>query len=251
MYKFIVFCAGLLLPLSAYSEPLTTVNYYVIKKQAVPFQIENGDSHSGIVTDIVHAVFKDSPYTLAYHAYPFNRMISVLENGGEANWITYGSPAWGGVQAANLSSQPIYTVKHALLSRQGSTLSFNTMQDLQDKVVVLLHGFSYPELMPYIEDGTIDELRVKDYAAAIRVINRSPDDTTFVEMASRIKYHLKKGQHPSTEYNLTSFSQVIPDYSIYLAFDPDMDSNIQDFINHRLATLHDAGDIAAIIEQYN
>ncbi len=72
------------------------VNYYVIAKQAQPFQIEDqSDNHSGIVTDIVKAIFADGKYDINYHTYPFNRMISILEAGGEKNWITYGSPNWG------------------------------------------------------------------------------------------------------------------------------------------------------------
>ncbi len=67
------------------------VNYYVIAEQARPFQIEQqGEQHSGIVTDIVSAIFAESDYEVKYHTYPFKRMISVLEAGGEENWVTYG-----------------------------------------------------------------------------------------------------------------------------------------------------------------
>ena len=72
------------------------IDYYVIAEQARPFQIETkGADHSGIVTDIVKEVFKDSDHQLNYHTYPFNRMISILSSQDQGNWITYGSPHWG------------------------------------------------------------------------------------------------------------------------------------------------------------
>ncbi|MCQ1059751.1 transporter substrate-binding domain-containing protein [Photobacterium sp. ZSDE20] len=238
------------LPLFASESNAETINYYVIAKQAEPFQIENGNKHKGIVTDIVNAVFEQSQYNIQYHTYPFNRMIALLEAGDETNWITYGSPHWGGVQAENLSNSPIYNVQHVLVSSNASPFNFNTMQDLKDKVVVLLHGFDYPELIPYIKEGTIDELRVKDYSAAFRVINKIPGDTAFVEMASRIKYNLKKEDQDKNKYILQPFSTVIPDYPIYLAFDPKMDPELQAFINERLDTLKSTGKIDTIIETY-
>ncbi|WEM45331.1 transporter substrate-binding domain-containing protein (plasmid) [Photobacterium sp. DA100] len=235
---------------TSYAEHAETVNYYVIAKQAEPFQIEDGNNHRGIVTDIVKTIFEESPYEIEYHTYPFNRMITLLEAGGESNWITYGSPSWGGVQAENLSDSPIYNVHHVLLSSNSTPFNFNTMQDLEDKVVVLLHGFDYPQLEPYIEKGDIEELRVKDYSAAFRVIDKLPGDTAFVEMESRIKYNLNKQNKNKDKFNMASFNSVIPDYPIYLAFDPKMDPELQKFINQRLSNLKSAGKIDSIVNKY-
>lgn len=44
--------------------------------------------------------------------------------------------------------------------------------------------------MPFFEDKTVNEMRVKDYDAAYRVIQRTPGDTAFVEMESRVMYNL-------------------------------------------------------------
>lgn len=43
--------------------------------------------------------------------------------------------------------------------------------------------------MPFFEDKTVNEMRVKDYDAAYRVIQRTPGDTAFVEMESRVMYN--------------------------------------------------------------
>ncbi|MGF1728051.1 substrate-binding periplasmic protein [Photobacterium kasasachensis] len=251
MNKFFPIATALTLSCSSFAINAESINYYVIAKQASPFQIEKGNNnHSGIVTDIVRAIFKDSQYDINYHTYPFNRMISLLEAGGKPNWITYGSPGWGGVQAENLSDIPIYNVKHVLVSSNKDPFEFNSMQDMSDRVVVLLHGFDYPQLTPYFESGDVEELRVKDYSAAFRVIKKLPGDTAFVEMESRVKYNLSQQNQNLSQYEIQPFSSVIPDYPIYLAFDPKMDKNMQSFINSKLKELKTSGAIDDIVRNY-
>ncbi|MEJ2766416.1 transporter substrate-binding domain-containing protein [Photobacterium sp. MCCC 1A19761] len=235
----------------SFSTQAESINYYVIAKQATPFQITGeNNQQSGIVTDIVKAVFENSPYQINYHTYPFNRMISLLEAGGEPNWITYGSPNWGKVQSENLSEIPIYTVKHVLVSTRESNLQFHSIQDMHKKIIVLLHGFDYPQLLPYFEKGEIEELRVKDYQAAFRIIHKFPEFAAFVEMESRVKYNLAKLNQEQGDFRIQPFRSVIPDYPIYLAFDPQMNPNTQAFINRRLKTLKENGRIDEIIQRY-
>ncbi|MGL6312292.1 substrate-binding periplasmic protein [Vibrio sp. WXL103] len=227
------------------------VNYYVIAEQARPFQIEQqGDKHSGIVTDIVQAIFDSSDYQLNYHTYPFKRMISLLEAGGEQNWLTYGSPNWGKAQSENLSELPVYTVKHVLVSSGESSFKFADIETLRGRSIVLLHGFDYPNLTPLFKDGVINEMRVKDYQAAYRVLNRTPDDTAFVEMESRVVYNIDRLQLNREDFLIQPFNSVIPDYSIYLAFSPGMDPELQQYINQRLAELKQSGAIESIIDKY-
>lgn len=228
-----------------------SVDYYVIAEQAKPFQIENqGESHSGIITDIVNEVFKGSKYQLNYQTYPFNRMISLLESNQEDNWITYGSPKWGKAQSENLSDDPIYIVKHRLLSSSKKPLIYRKMSELNGKVVVLLLGFDYPELQPYLTKGDIEEMRVKNYQSAFRVINRHPGDLVFVEMKSRISYNLEQLNIDKTWYEEHDFSNVIPDYPIHLAFSPNMDEALQAYINQRIKTLKKDGVIDEIVNKY-
>lgn len=228
-----------------------TVNYYVIAKQAMPFQIiESQKHHSGIVSDIVKGIFTKSDYQIDYHTYPFNRMISLLESGESHNWVTYGSPHWGGVQAENLSQKPIYKVHHGLLTNAKSRFKFRKVDDIKGKIFVLLDGFDYPTLQPYIDNGTVEELRVKNYASAFRILDKMPDDAVFVEMKSRIKYNLKMQSQPLDKYNLQDFSKVIASYPIYLALDPKMDKSMQSFINQRLTSLLNNGEIKRIVLNY-
>ncbi|MFM2588114.1 substrate-binding periplasmic protein [Vibrio sp. TBV020] len=227
------------------------VNYYVIANQAQPFQIEeNGENHSGIVSDIVEEIFSGSDYSLAYHTYPFNRMISVLEAGGEENWVTYGSPNWGKAQSEHLSDLPIYQVKHSVVTSAKKTFIYEDLSSIKDKGIVLLLGFDYAELNPYIEKGELSEIRVKNYEAAFRVIQRLPDDTAFVEMESRVKYHLNRLGLNQEDYRVDNFSEVIANYPIHLAFSGEMKPEIKAFINQRLAEMKENGSLEEIISRY-
>ncbi|MGF1694403.1 transporter substrate-binding domain-containing protein [Vibrio lamellibrachiae] len=244
----LLFVSSLLLSHVVMAKP---VNYYVISEQAQPFQIEEkSENHSGIVTDIVRAIFEQSEHEITYHTYPFNRMISVLESGGEENWITYGSPNWGSVQADNLSDIPIYTVKHSIVMSSQDPIKFVGMHSVTNKGIVLLRGFDYIELQPYLDDGSIEEVRVKDYQAAFRVVKRTPGEMAFVEMESRVRYNLSKLSLDPTKFSIQPFSDVIADYPIYLAFSSSMDPELQAFINQRLSSMKEAGELELIISKY-
>lgn len=246
-WTYLSFCTWLV-PLSAYSDE---VNYYVIANQARPFQIEvEGQNQEGIVTDIVKAIFAHSEHTVKYHTYPFNRMISILDAGGEPNWLTYGSPNWGKAQSENLSEEAIYTVKHTLVSSSQKPFSFQGIADLENKGLVLLMGFDYPQLTPYIKQGYLEEIRVKDYQAAFRVVSRIPGDIAFVEMTSRVTYNIKQLNLNPSHFSLQPFEQVIPDYDIYLAFSPNMNPKLQAFINLRLKEIKQSGELQAIVDKY-
>lgn len=251
MTRFFSFLISLHVILISSNVNAETVNYYVITKQAMPFQIiESQTHHSGIVSDIVKEIFTKSNYDINYHSYPFNRMISLLEGGNKHNWITYGSPNWGGVQADNLSHKAIYKVRHSLLTNARSQFKFRDIEDLNGKIAVLLDGFDYPTLQPYIDRGLVTEMRVKDYKAAFRVLDKMPDETVFIEMKSRIKYNLKVQSQPLDKYNLQDFSKVIASYPIYLDLDPNMDKNMQNFINQRLSIMLSSGKVDRILRNY-
>ena len=249
-WKFHLLSAALLVLNTSFASA-NKVDYYVIAEQARPFQIETkGADHSGIVTDIVKEVFKGSEHQLDYHTYPFNRMISILSSQDQGNWITYGSPNWGKVQSENLSEEPIYTVRHNILFSSKKPINYNQVSDLKGKVVVLLMGFDFPELQPYFASGEIQEMRVKNYQSAFRIVDRHPGEMVFVEMDSRIIYNQNQLNLDKKLYSQHGFNDVIPDYSVYLALSPSMDKEVQDYINQRLKVLKKQGKIDEIIKQY-
>lgn len=251
LYRCLIASACLLVS-TAHAE--TTVDYFVIAKHARPFQIEyQGDAHSGIVTELVHEIFADSPYTLKTHTYPFNRMIQMLQSGRHHNWITYGSPVWPGPQSANLSTDSLMQVRHVVLSRKERNFQFRQIDDLYGKSVVLFLGFDYPGLTPYLEKGHIEQQRVHNYDAAFRILDRGlviKRTETLVDMSIRIRYNLAQTRRKTEHYRLDDFSAVIPPYPLHLAFSPDIHPEISDYANRKLRQLKRNGTLDHIIARY-
>ncbi len=257
MFRFILLIKCFLrvgvLVLLAFNAHAMDINYIVIADQARPFQIEsNGKGHSGIVTEIVQSIFAGQDWHIKYHTLPFKRMVSMLESGRIKHWITYGSPEWKSVrvQSEHLSKYPLVTVNHSLLSYQQPGFKLTKIEDLYGKTLVLMLGFLYPGLDPYIESKKINVMWVKGYESAFRVLKRLKHDAFFVEMSLRLKYNLKKNNEPLDQYQFHDFDLVVPDYQLYLAFSSDLDPASVSFINQRLKAMHDTKAIDAIVAHY-
>lgn len=228
------------------------INYVVIDNQAQPFQIEeNGTKHSGIVTDIVKEVFKNSDYQLSTRTLPFKRMITMMETQKYKNWVTFGSPAWPGIQNENLSNIPIYNVKNIMLIKK-SAFKYKTEADLMGKTVILMDGFDYPGLDKLIAQGKIKEIRTKNHSSAFKIIERPSMSkfTGFIELKARVLYNLRKSKRNEFDYQMIDVSHIANNYSIHLAFSKQIDKNIQQFIDNRLQVIKQSGKLDNIIKQY-
>ncbi|MDE1461567.1 substrate-binding periplasmic protein [Spartinivicinus poritis] len=229
------------------------VNYVVIKSQAQPFQIENdGKQHSGIVTDIVKEVFKNSEYQLTTRTFPFKRMISIMEEKKYKNWVTFGSPAWPGIQNENLSAVPIYSVKNIMLIKKPG-FNYTSTSDLFGKTVILMDGFDYPGLEELIKQGKVKEIRVKDHSSAFKILDRPvmTKFTGFIELKVRVLYNLRKTMRNTDDYQMVDVSSIANNYDIHLAYSNQIDKNIQLFINDRLKTIKNNGRLSDIVSKYN
>lgn len=236
----------------AVSISAADISYIVIEKQARPLQIEQySHNHSGIVTEVVNNIFADSEHRVTTHTLPFKTMIAELEAGRYTNWLTFGSPSWGGVQAQNLSKLPLLTVTHSLLTTASNPLRFQNIQDLYGKTAVLLEGFDYPGLEEHIKPGGIRVVRVKNYPLAFKMLDRLGARGFLVEMKLRILYNLKQEALDLERYTLQDFSSVIAPYKVHMAMSPNMPEDVQQHINNRLEALRDAGKLNEITNKYH
>ncbi|TQV88454.1 transporter substrate-binding domain-containing protein [Aliikangiella coralliicola] len=228
-----------------------TFNYMVVQKQSRPLQIEDyNQNHRGIVTDIVYAIFDGSNHRINTNTLPFDQLISDLESSRYANWITYGSPGWVSVQSDNLSDKAILKVRHNIVVNRQDDFEFKQKSDLDNKTIILLAGFDYPELEKYIKEKRLREIRVKNFNAAFKLLERLGKRACFIEMDLRIKYNQKILSIKENSFRSQSFSSVIPDYNIYLALDSNMDEKLQEFINKRLKLLANEAWLNEVIQKY-
>lgn len=251
MRNLLLLCSLLLGSAASGGAAASDLAYMVIEKQARPLQIEQyGYEHGGIVTDIVHRVVSGSGHSLTTHTLPFKTLIAELEAGRHINWITFGSPSWGGVQAANLTEKPLLTVNHALLTTHENPLKFANIRDLYGKTAVLLEGFDYPGLEEHIRPGGVRVVRVKNYPLAFKMLDRLGSRGFLVEMELRIRYNLKQEELDVADYKLQDFSAVIAPYQVHLAMSPNMPDELQQHINGRINQLHQSGELEKIVAKY-
>lgn len=227
------------------------VHYLVVEKQTRPLQIEHyGQGHKGIVTEVVLEVFKDRDYQLSMHTMPFPEVVSAMEASYFDNWIGLGSSQWGGVLAENMTDEPIITVSHTLLTVKEGGFTYRSVDDLDDKVVILLEGFDYPGLESYIETGKIQELRVKSYEVAFKLLSRLKSKACFVEMDLRIKYNMARNDIAREDYVFNDFSSVIADYNVHFTLDPKSPKELKSFVDARIKEMKSQGKIEAISSSY-
>lgn len=242
----ILFLVGLIMPAVSVAG---TVHYMVMEDQGRPFQIEDaGTDHSGIITDLVYEIFRDGPHELITHTFPYLRMRANMQSGEYPNWLRYGSPVWGPLNE-NLTDTPVIEAENILLVRKDSGIKFRSIEDIFGHQLILMRGFSYRELDPYLKAKKISDIRATSFANAYEMLNRRRG-AGVSDVKIRMRYNAHWLGLKAEEYDVIDFSSVIPNYEIYLNMDPEMDPEIQQFINQRLNELKTAGFIDELLEIY-
>lgn len=243
---------------SLYSTQLSAevINYLVIQKQNEPMQIIRDDvDHSGIISDLVHEIFKNSEHTVNIKAMPFKAMLPLIESGAVSNWITYGSKSWSPPQNINLTKTTILTTKVNLLVAKKSGFNYNGIESLFDKTLVLIVGFDHPGLDSYLNNQQIHNVRLVDYKRVFMELLLSNRFAGFVGTDVRLRYQLKNAQQlgmrvSANDFNQFDFSDVIAPYPVHLSLDPGMPPSLQTFIDNRIQQLHKDGTIETILNRY-
>jgi polar amino acid transport system substrate-binding protein len=204
--------------ISAIKLKQNELNYFVINKTAEPFQIEEkGNPSKGIITEILNAILNESGKKNDYKTIelPFLRMLKEMEDNNKKKWINYGSKTWTGIQSQRLSKEPLFKVKHKLLTLKKT--KFKTIEDLFGKRVVLITGFSYPGIMKYIKAKKIDLLVVNSHKGALHalLIGRAH---AFPEIGVRALYHIKKEGMETSKFKLHDFGKYVKSYNFHLSY---------------------------------
>ena len=82
------------------------------------------------------------------------------------------------------------------------------------------------------------------------MLNRLKNKALFIEMDLRINYNLKKLNLSAASFNRQSFAQVIPDFTLFLAYSPTIDTGLYTEIESGVEQLKNNGTLAQIINQY-
>lgn len=238
------------------------VEYFVIERQARPYQIEhNGRDHSGVITEVVYKLFEKTDYQLRTWTYPFRRMIYLMKQNrcptnvikrDCSNWVNYGAYSWNNEQSINLTYMPVFNVQNVLVSYKLPDFKYNTLYSLQGKTLVLLTGFDYPGLISYAKDGNMDIVYTNSFHSAYGILKRLDGRGLFSDFKLRAIYNLKTaGLINNPDYRIHDIGKLLPNYGIHIAMSPKIDAKLKGFINSCLRQLHDIGFVESVLQKYS
>lgn len=232
------------------------LTYLMIANQAEPFQINTADHQfkSGIISDVINQLASKKPFTFTTHVMPYKRYAHEIKKQTYKNWISYGSPLWRkntGFRDQNdrLSKQALFRASHLLVQRNNDTQHYASIDDLLGKRVILLKGFDYPGLTPYIASGKINKVESNSHQSALNALKNSRGDV-FIEMESRIRYAIKQHNIDHSAFKYTDIAHITPSLNIHLAYGDDVNQAMIDWIDDQIVIMKATGKLEAIITRY-
>lgn len=227
---------------------------YLVNDTGAPYQIIDKQNAlvGGIVTDVVKAIFNDSQHLLSARALPTKRIHAAMLSSSTPNWLVYHSPEWMTdklLSVTEFSEIPLYSFEYSIITRKSHPITANNLQDLLGKRLLLIHGYFYKNLDPYLTEKKIFDERPKTHNQAVKMLHHGRGDA-FLAHAPRIKLALEQTRLAQHDFDIQRFGHVIPPTAVYLGFDKKMPSELKAFINRRLIALQDSGELARILSRY-
>ena len=242
--------------LQPHNSSASELTYLIIANQAEPFQINssNYQANSGIISDVVAALANKKNLTITTHVMPFKRYVHEIEKNTYTNWISYGSPLWRlekqhWAQNKRLSKQALFRAHHSLVQRHDDPTHYAEVEDLFGKTVILLKGFDYPGVMPFIKTGQIKKVDVKSHQSALKALTSKRGDV-FIEMDSRIRYALKQHNIDRSSLKLSDVPLITPSLDIHLSFGDEVSQDTIDWIDDQIIIMKANAQLEAIINRY-
>lgn len=229
-----------------------TVNYLVVDQNTVPFQIvRNGKSHGGIVSDIVAAIFEGSRYRLVPKVLPVNRLRLTVAEEKVDHWVAFDSPAWNSLgDKGEMLPQSLFRTRHIMLTCSAMVPDpISTVDDLRGLSIVTLRHFNYLSLDRAGEQGLVRPISVERYGVGLKLVSLGRADG-FIEMRSRLQFHLERFDGDGRCFRAIDVSRVIPDYEIHLSVDRRWPDEFKKMVTRRLEVLDRSGALERIRQRY-
>ncbi|RED52248.1 substrate-binding periplasmic protein [Aestuariispira insulae] len=230
---------------------------FVAYSASEPLIIAKKNRVRGIITDVVRQIFRETPYQLEYQQIPSEKFLRLLESGLDSNWITYGSPAWHkdspSEEQFEFSEQPLFELHYSLVSSKPA-IKVSKIQDLIGRRLVLIQGYRYPELEPYLhldsDRGGIIPFYVTSRTDAMIMIAEHRADF-FLSGTKRAHWSMHAMGYSHDEISLQDFSHQIPAQPVHLSFNRNAPAALKRHINRRLGELLASDLLPRLIRHYN
>ncbi len=230
------------------------ITYLVYGAAAEPYQILNpqGLNHpsSGFISDLVRAVFKESPYQIREEVKPIRRAKRDMLNGNTRRWVAYALRSWeeeGVWGEATFADVDLLDYRLSLMARANTEAP--TPERMREHGVVWIQGYRYPGTDAFAERNGLQFLRATDHRSAVRMVIGGRA-SYFMEESSRIAYALANLGEDMAAFRFYPLDNEVAPTRITLLMSNDLGPGVQDFINLRLRQLRRDGSLQQLAAKY-
>lgn len=230
----------------------SVINYLVVNNKVGPFQmIFNDRSGGGVVSDIVDQIFADTELSVQHTVLPVNRLTYGVSREHFDNWIAFDAPVWDSFGGrGEYTRQPLFVTRHIMLTcNPGVASPVSSLEELRGMSLATLRNFRYLALDAAAKQGLVRLVTVDNFNTGLALVSLGRVDG-FVEMQSRLRFHVNGYGGDRRCLREVDFSAIIPDYPVYLAMDRRLPESIKVLINERLWELEQAGELSRIWNEY-
>ncbi|HYE00193.1 MAG TPA: transporter substrate-binding domain-containing protein [Alphaproteobacteria bacterium] len=241
---------ALLAPAFAPASAAAAEAHYFVIDNVRPLQIGTPDSpmQGGLVTEVVAEIFRDSPHTLAVTYAPWPRVEKLMET--TPNFLTYG---WDGDPKYRQTAVSMFPWRNVIISPKASDFRFTRVEDLYDRMVILMYGYDYVGLDEHLSSrtpgGRIHDSRPKSQAEALQML-LAGRGVAFVELAPRALYIIREAGLDPSGFKFQDFSSVVKPVPTHLMMDRNIDPELARHIDDTLAAMEADGRLAGIVAKY-
>lgn len=238
------------------SDP-AQITYLINGSAGQPYQyIEPVEEGSGIITDILSAVFEGSRFKLDPQAIPVKRVKRFIYGGKLNYWITYGFRSW--TQTAPEGNQylaevDLFHCRYALIGYRdqqraaGQSQSQSQPVSWYGKRVVVISGFQYSGVKKWLITLGAKIVGAQDQFHALELLQRGRGDF-YLGNPDRVSYLWTKLGEPWQQFESFPVGEALP---ITIMMDNAFSDDFKRFVNERLATLQQSGVIDNILARYS
>lgn len=227
------------------------LTFLLAKGAAEPYQIVDTSParvHSGIFTDLLTRILRDSGAELVPVVRPYKRIKLELLAQRYPYWISYGSPIWLDERLHALgeySDAPVLQTRYTL-----TRLATLVPKELRLSKVIVIHGYSYyPSFYRWVDAHNIELVQAPTHRHALAMLKQHRGDY-YVAEELRVRWHAQRMDIPLSDLVMLDFSNVIPPSVVYLLLDKRIAPATRTLINKRLHELEQSGELAQILARY-
>lgn len=248
---------GSIYSVSCVAAAAERVTYLILAETVEPIMIvRDGDPMAGgIMTEIVELIFDNSDYVVEPMILPWQRMITEFSN--RDDWVIHGIPnSFGPDMPHEMSDLPIFPFNHTAVTLKESEISIQNHTDLIGRTLILVENFHYAELDEYIEsaasgeiDGSVGVIRAFTPSGTLEMLRHKRGDVV-VDWQARIIYNLQKAGLSFADVEFHDATEIVPTENVHLAFSPQQSDEFRQFVNDRIKTLTDSGQLFELVKKY-